>query len=184
MDRSVEELVALARDRAADSSRSADAFAELARRFEPTALAIAYARLQDATDAADVVQEAFLRAWERLDTLDDASRFAQWLGRMARNLAIDLRRRRQPLSLEGAQDPQAPGRIDDALVLGEQAEQINRALRALDDVSRECVVLRYFQDLSSKEIGELLELSPAAVDMRLSRARTQLKERLINLLGD
>jgi hypothetical protein len=46
------------------------------------------------------------------------------------------------------------------------------------------VTLRYFQNLSSKQIGELADLSPAAVDMRLSRARSQLRERLGDLVGN
>lgn len=186
MERSVEELVALARDRGDGqaSKDGAEAFAQLILRFEPTALSIAYARLANAADAGDVVQEAFLRAWERLDTLDDASRFAHWLGRMVRNLAIDLRRRRKSLPLDDSFDPPAGGSVDDAIQRREQAGQIDRALQSLDDVSRECVVLRYYQELSSREIGELLELSPAAVDMRISRARGQLKERLAGMFGD
>ena len=83
MDRSVEELVAAAR------LHDAEAFTALIRRFEGVALSIAYAHARHASDAADLVQEAFLRAWQRLDSLDDPGRFGHWLGRMVRNLAID-----------------------------------------------------------------------------------------------
>jgi RNA polymerase sigma factor (sigma-70 family) len=60
----------------------------------------------------------------------------------------------------------------------ETAQRIDRALHCLDEQSRQAVVLRYYENLSSKQIGELLELSAAAVDMRLSRARALLRERL------
>jgi RNA polymerase sigma factor (sigma-70 family) len=58
----------------------------------------------------------------------------------------------------------------------ESGERLAAALETLDEVSRTAVVLRYFDNLSSKQIGELLELAPAAVDMRLMRARKALRE--------
>ena len=52
------------------------------------------------------------------------------------------------------------------------------AIVCADEQTRTAVVLRYYENLSSRQIGELLELSPAAVDMRLSRARAELREKL------
>lgn len=168
---SVEHLVLRAR------LHDAEAFAELIRRYEGIALSIAYAQTRNRADAGDLVQDAFLRAWTRLDSLDEPARFGHWLARMVRNLAIDLRRRKRPASLDMRVD--LPDADDPAPIeQQEQKRQIDRALGALDELSRTCVVLRYYENLSSKEIGELLDLSPAAVDMRLSRARNQLKERL------
>ncbi len=172
MQVSVEELVSRAR------LHDADAFAELIQRYEGVALSVAYAQTRNAADAGDIVQEAFLRAWQRLDSLDDPSRFAHWISRMVRNLAIDLRRRRKPLPLDDSFDPPdvlkhvAPTEID------EQKQQIEQAIQSLDEMSRECVVLRYYEQMSSKQIADLLGITAAAVDMRLSRARNQLKDRL------
>lgn len=169
---SVEQLVLRAK------LHDADAFAELIQRYEGIALSIAYAHTRNRADAGDLVQDAFLRAWTRLDSLDDPSRFGHWLGRMVRNLAIDLRRRKRPGSLDMSIDVPDDAFETSPIERQEQKRQIDRALGALDELSRSCVVLRYYENLSSKEIGELLDLSPAAVDMRLSRARNQLKERL------
>jgi RNA polymerase sigma-70 factor (ECF subfamily) len=58
----------------------------------------------------------------------------------------------------------------------ERDHSLAEALTVLDDVTRSVVVLRYYDNLPSKRIGELLELTPAAVDMRLSRARQQLRQ--------
>ena len=156
----------------------ADAFAELIRRFEGIALSIAYSTTGNSADAGDVTQDAFLRAWQRLDSLEDPSRFGHWLGRMVRNLSIDLRRKRRPGSLEhtwdisAGQDPSVP------MEQREARGRIDRALETLDDITRQCVTMRYYENLSSKEIGSILDLSPAAIDMRLSRARTTLRETL------
>jgi RNA polymerase sigma-70 factor (ECF subfamily) len=155
----------------------AEAFAELIRRFEGIALSVAYARLRNAADAGDVVQEAFLRAWQKIDSLEDATRFGHWLGRMVRNLAIDFHRRKRPSLLEG-DVASGHAAVSASMEVAERRRQIDDALGELDDMSRQCVVMRYFDNLSSKEIGTALNVSPAAVDMRLSRARSQLRASL------
>jgi RNA polymerase sigma factor (sigma-70 family) len=197
---------ARARSGGADAQDAAAAFGLLIRHYERTALALAYSTLGgDAATAGDVAQEAFLRAWQRLDELKQPDRFPAWLARMVRNLAIDARRRRgarrealgdlaqvdHPAAAGGSRDgamrrSQSSARsLESAghdplgtLDRHETAQRIDRAMSHLDEQSRQAVVLRYYENLSSKQIGELLELSPAAVDMRLSRARAQLRERL------
>lgn len=172
MEVTVEELVARAR------LHDSEAFTALIERFEGIALSIAYTQSRNAADARDLVQECFMRAWQRLDTLDDPSRFGHWLGRMVRNLAIDWRRRKKPGSLDTTIDFPGDGPAEPPMERAEQKGQIDQALASLDEQSRACVTLRYYEGLSSKQIGELLDLTAAAVDMRLSRARTLLRERL------
>lgn len=158
----------------------AQAFAALIERFERSALATAYGALGDANLAADVVQEAFLRAWQRLRELRQPSQFAGWLLRMVRNLAIDAQRRRTSLRLvepsEEVPDP-CPDPVE-AVASDETHRRVVQALSRLDELSRSVVVLRYYEGMSSREIGEVLSLSASAVDMRLSRARARLHELL------
>jgi len=162
----------------------AEAFTLLIRRYERVALSIAYSVLGNADAAGDVVQDAFLRAWERLKELKEPARFATWLCGITRNLAIDVHRRGRHMKLSiDAASPQAAGLVDERsgndplteLDRREQAAMVASALESLDDVTRPAVILRYYDGLSSKEIGQILGMSPAAVDMRLSRARQQLK---------
>jgi len=179
--------------------KDAAAFTELIGRYERMALSIAYSVLGDATAAGDVAQEAFLRAWERLGDLKHPARFGPWLSGVVRNGAIDARRRLrlQPRSMpehpgaaravsagapQDARDARwAPDPLDE-LSRRERRDQLAAALADLDEVSRSAVVLRYYDGLSSKEIGELLNLAPTAVDMRLSRARQQLR-RILEAAG-
>ncbi len=172
LDRTIEQLVARAK------LHDAQAFSELIARFEGIAMSIAYAHTRNSADAGDVVQDVFLKAWQRIDSLDDNSRFPHWLGRMVRNQAIDLRRRKRPMLLEPDFDPAGQSNVISDIEVDENKVSINKALNSLDELSRSCIMLRYYENLSSKEIGELLDISPAAVDMRLSRARSQLKQRL------
>lgn len=178
-------------------TKDPSAFTDLIRRFERTALSVAYAVLGDGDRAGEVVQEAFVRTWERLTDLNDPDRFGPWLCGVVRNLATDVRRRQRlaPKSetdlvatRTGPSDDEAGGMIAadplavdplDALTRREQVRLVAEALGVLDEQTRTAVVMRYYEDLSSKEIGRLLDLSPAAVDMRLSRARQQLRQRLL-----
>lgn len=179
--------------------KDAAAFAQLIGRHERAALSVAFGVVGDATGAGDVVQEAFIRAWERLpDLKKEPARFGPWLCGIVRNMAIDAIRRarseprassatpamRDARSRErGNGDGPAGGHaysLDPSqdLARRERDDAVAVALAALDDVSRSAVVLRYYDGMSSKQIGDLLGLAPAAVDMRLTRARRQLRERL------
>lgn len=158
----------------------ADAFAELIARFERTALAVAYGVLADGDAAGDVVQDAFVRAWRRLADLREPQRFGPWLCSMVRNLAHDAQRRARRESRARAAVPSTVqvDRGDDPAVHVERREsdeRITAAIESLDELSRAAVVMRYYEGMTSKQIAPLLGLTPAAVDMRLMRARQLLR---------
>jgi RNA polymerase sigma-70 factor, ECF subfamily len=183
-----QEFVALVQQ---SQQRDPAAFTQLIRRYERTALSVAFSALGgapgDGERAGDVVQEAFVRAWERLSDLKEPGSFGPWLCGIVRNLAIDMLRRSR---LRPVADPEnvdpfqrvAPDPHDE-LDLQEQRRFVAEALQELDETSRPVVVMRYYEDLSSKEIGEALGIAPAAVDMRLSRARQQLRKKLEGRVG-
>jgi len=160
--------------------KDAEAFAALVRQFERLALSIAFGVLGDASAASDVAQDAFIRAWERLGDLREPERFGTWLCGITRNLAIDALRRRkttEPLSAVSEAADAMRWTADPVTEAGRREEQkrIASAIASLDELSRLVVVMRYYENASSKEIAEALDLTPASVDMRLSRARRQLK---------
>jgi RNA polymerase sigma factor (sigma-70 family) len=177
----VQELVSRARNRAAGDTGAADAFATLIERYERAALAVAHALLHDPDRAGDAVQDGFLRAWQELPKLQDAARFGGWLMQIVRNAAIDQRRRVKPTASEfpdlaaASPDPSA------ATADRERDAQVKAALETLDETTRTAVMLRYYEGHSAKEIAELLDMSPPAVDMRLSRGRALLREKLADL---
>jgi len=178
LDQDVLRLVSRAR------RRDPSAFAELIQRYERTALAVAYAQLHDAHRAGDAVQEAFLRAWQELPRLQEAVKFGGWLLQIVRHAAIDARRRIRPSVPEfpdlAAKNADPARELEDA----EQSAKVKEALAVLDETTRTAVVMRYYEGLSAKEIGAALEMTPAAVDMRLSRARSQLRDVLAPLAGE
>lgn len=173
---SLRELVGRAR------RRDAAAFGRLIESHERSALAVALAILGDPSAAGDAVQEAFLKMWQRLPELKEPERFSGWCTQVVRNAALDARRRRRPAT--GRQDVHAaelpPFAHDPAAGLerAESRDRLDAALAELDELTRTIVVLRYYDGLNSQRIGEMLDLSPAAVDMRLCRARNELRQKL------
>jgi len=164
--------------------KDANAFSTLIERFEKSALALAYSVLHNADRAGDVVQEAFIRAWQELHKLQEPQRFAGWFMQIVRNLAIDAHRRIRPALSEY---PELEGKTempDFAMETQEKASEIEEALTELDETTRTCVMMRYYDGKSAREIAELLQLSAPAVDMRLSRGRALLRNRLVHLLAE
>lgn len=158
----------------------ASAFEALIHRHERLALGVAFASLQDAPLAADVVQEAFVKAWRRLADLSQPASFAAWLCGIVRNLCVDHRRRKRVATCDLQQ---AAGEVDarcehpmEAIHRRETAHRIEAALAHLDELTRSAIVLRYYENLTSRQIAELLDVSAASIDMRLMRGRAMLKE--------
>jgi len=140
--------------------------------------AMALARGVGPSLAEDLAQETFLRAWRHfglLATLEPPARRA-WLIRVLRNLAYDVRQREVlPIDIEAEPDRAA-------LDSGERAAlrlDVARALSCLEEPDREIVVLRYFLELNSREIGEILALPEGSVRRRLMACRRQLRQRLL-----
>jgi RNA polymerase sigma factor (sigma-70 family) len=177
----------------------AAAFAALVDAYERVALAVAYSVTSDAGGAGDVVQDAFLKAWQRVGDLKEPEKFGGWLCGIVRNLAIDAARahavrsavhgHRNDNGFSGASHDgggpefavaQDNGPLDE-LDRRDRRDRVAEALQRLDEVSRSTLVLRYYENLSSKQIGELLGLAPTAVDMRLMRARRTLRGFLVDL---
>ena len=144
-------------------------------------------------DARDLTQEAFLKAFEKLEGFRHESGFYTWLFRIAVNLARTHRRnsaRRRTISLDGGSelagtqaeslarqlpDPASdePGRAMDS---AELQGSVVRALLELDDDFRAVVVLRDIEGFDYQEIAAILEVPPGTVKSRLHRARAALAE--------
>ncbi len=162
-----------------------DAFAALVRRHQDGLYTLSYRMLGHREDAADVVQEAFLRAWEKLKTLRQAP-FKHWLYRIAVNLCHDQHRARKAQGLP-PDDPQQqilrlrsadPG-PESAALQRERVRVVAEAVAALPEEFRAPLVLRDVRDLSYEHIAEVLEIPVGTVKSRLSRGRLQVHHRLL-----
>ena len=167
------------------------AFEELVRRYDRNVFRIAQHITQNREDAEDVVQDAFLKAFEHLEGFQGNSRFYTWLVRIAVNEALMKLRRRRPermVSLDEevkTEDDSVPREVADWSPNPEQMynqaelrEILTRTIQGLPAGFRTVFVLRDVEGLSTEETAQALDLSIPAVKSRLLRARLQLRDRL------
>ena len=170
-----------------------EAFGILVRRYQdrlyPTLLRLTGC----AEDAHDLLQDAFVRAFEKLGRFHGDSSFYTWIYRIAVNLALSDRRRRRPgrswpTGPDGAalDPPSDPDQSDPALPLerAEREERVQRALDALAPDHRAVVVLKDLDGLRYEQIAAILGVPVGTVRSRLHRARGELRERLRDLFDE
>ena len=157
-----------------------DAFAVLVERYKDAVQNLAYRMLGNTTEAEDVTQETFVRAYTQLATYKPAHKFSTWVLSIASHLAIDQLRRRRFLALPLDDVPFLEWIVDSgtspeqSALEGEQQDEIQVYLQRLPSKYRAVIVLRYWYDFSYEEIARTLELTPALVKARLHRARELL----------
>ena len=162
----------MARVRAGDRS----AFDALVHAYMRQAFQLAYRVVNHREDAEDLVQEAFLAAYQYLDSYDASRPFGPWLMRIVLNRGANLRRSRARRETEPETDAVSPA--PSALDESERAEarvQLTRAMATLSERQRMIVTLFDVDGLTSTEIGEMLDLSPGTVRWHLHEARGTLR---------
>lgn len=140
-------------------------------------------------DARDVAQDAFVKAFLKLETFERSSAFYTWLYRIAFNAAVSCKRRQKPtVSIDqqreqwGQDPPGGDAPPEDRLERQELAGQVQTALSRLSEEYRTIVVLREIDGCDYETIAEVLELPVGTVRSRLHRARLQLRAELKQVL--
>jgi RNA polymerase sigma-70 factor (ECF subfamily) len=164
-----------------------EALAPLMERHYRRMYRIALSYLRQPDDALDVVQEAFVRAFQSASRWDGSAEAGPWLARITVNLAIDRwrrnRRRAQTFTPLGESDHAAAladlSPSPDRRVQGREAgERVAAALSRLPERQRAVVVLRHYQDMSLEEIAGTLGMSLGTVKSSLHRALNRMREAL------
>jgi len=150
------------------------AFRPLVETYEAAVFGLCRRLLRDATEAEDLSQETFLRAYRRLAELEDPNRFGAWLFQIARSLCRDRVRRRitERVALE-----RHVQQIRWTAVDSDGAAPIVDALNELPEAERRALEFKYFDGLSYEEIAARLGLTFARVDHLIRRARSRLGRR-------
>lgn len=158
-----------------------EAFARVVEAYSGPVYNLCYRMLGGPFEAEDAAQETFLKAFKALRRYDRDRPFKTWLLSIASHHCIDRLRRRRlnlvPLAdslgeemAHGGPDP------EQAMLAGERQMRVATMLERLKPKERAAIILRYWHDLSYREIGETLNLSTGAVKSRLHRARKELAQ--------
>jgi RNA polymerase sigma-70 factor (ECF subfamily) len=164
-------------------------FQLLVSRYQESLFRIAYSMVRDSDVAADLVQDAFIRAYVNLARCRRRERFRVWLITLLRNRVLDhlKEKRRKDASLS---DDDVLRRAEARPLRGVESDEryalralMEDALERLSEPLREAFVLRHVEELSIAEVAELLGTGESAIKMRLQRAREQLQRALEPDLG-
>ena len=162
-----------------------EAYTDLVHRWAARITALCHARLGRADVAEELTQETLVRGFEQLASLADPARFGPWLAGIAANTCRDWLKSRQnsqvPFSTLGtpAGPTEAAGPShEEAVERRDEAARLLAEVEALPEELRTIVMLYYYQDVTYRDLAQLLDVSPATVNARLTRARALLRSRL------
>jgi len=169
------------------------AFERLFERHRQLVYRFAYQMASRRDDAEDIVQEAFVRAYQNLAKYRDEAKFTTWLLRIVTNLCTDMARmsqRRQALEQQEAGGSllwMTRGDTDDPvenLTSDMRVAALRKALAALPLHHRSVIVLRDLEGKEYSEVAEILGCTVGGAKLRVLRARRALRDRIAPLLGE
>ena len=165
-------------ERTRDGDRRA--FSELVRRHQAVVYRSCYRILGDREDAKDASQEAFIRAYRKLDTFRGRSTFRTWILRVAINVSLNEHSRRElpRAGIATAEDIPGPEAPETELMRSEAAARIHEALQLVQPNHRAAIVLHDLEGLSYRETAEVLGNTEGTARSWAYRGRKRLKELL------
>jgi RNA polymerase sigma-70 factor (ECF subfamily) len=169
-----------------------DAYGALVRAYSAAVFRVAFRIVGNEADAQEIVQEAFLRGYLRLESFQHRSSFGTWIYRIAVNCALGRLRRSgpdlqyQPGSENDPEENTVQGVAEDAdperlLLSHEIHAAVKVAMRRLTPTEKTAFVLRHHEDRSMSEIGEILGMAPNAAKQAVYRAVQKLRQALAPL---
>ena len=153
-----------------------EAYAELVRRHAAAVAAVCASRVGARGPVVDMVQEAFLRGFRMIATLEDPAKFPAWVCGIAVRACLDWlkAKERGQVSLDILPESSAPAEAED-----ERGAALRKEVEALPEIYREALTLFYYRKLSYQDMGRALGISAAAVNARLTKARAMLRDKLV-----
>jgi len=164
-----------------------EAFGELVLRYQDRLYNTIYRLLEHGEDARDVVQDAFLSAYQSLKSFKGDSLFFTWLYRIAVNTAISHKRKQKiVLRLQGGgeglaepADPSEANRPEHAMEMAEEEKRVHEALNRLSQEHRVVLIMKDMEGQKYEDMAEILQVPIGTIRSRLHRARLEFREILL-----
>lgn len=165
-----------------------DSFAALVQAYQKPLYNFLLKMTFSKEDAEEILQEVFIKVYNRLYTYDDRFSFSTWIYRITINTYKSEYRKKKRNSMIAYFD-ELPGELysledcpEEALEIKEHTREIIKILSCLKEDQRMAFILKHLQDLSYKEVGDAMRLSPEAARMKVHRAKVILIERFEALM--
>jgi len=153
------------------------AFAFIINRYKNRIYAVVLRMVKNPEDAKDLVQECFIKVYGQLDKYDRKGSFASWIYRVSVNHCMDTFRKKQPHTVEYSDETGGGTLTPEVIYLQkEKYKQLENLLSSLKKEDRLIVLLKYTNDLSYEDIGELLDIPVHTVANRIHRAKNQMRK--------
>jgi RNA polymerase sigma-70 factor (ECF subfamily) len=160
-----------------------NAFGTLVERYQKPIFNLMYRMAGSSDKAADLTQETFIRAYQKLERFHPGKKFFPWLYSIGLNLARDFARKKTwnpeagyPLNPESFSGCNSPGDQHDRMCESLEFLRLEKALDELPLIYREALILRYHDECSMRDIAAALDLSVSAAKMRVHRGLDMLRE--------
>lgn len=159
------------------------AFAALVRAVQRPVYGLCLRLLRTEAEACEVAQETFLRAYQNLDRYDESRPFDLWALTIARNLCLDILRRRTRLRTENVDEhaqalPSGEASLEEEAIAKQERRSLEEAMATLSVQDREVLALYYVQKRTTREIAQVMNVAPGTIMARLFRAREKLRRRM------
>lgn len=164
-----------------------EAFEGLVRKYQDAVYGLAFHITGNFTEAQDVAQQAFVTAYMKLPQLKEPGKFIHWLKRITANECVAWHRQRQRMQqFQGNMENfnATVSTPDQELEEKELEIAVQKAMESLSKKNRLAISLYYIDGLTQREVGSFLGIPTSTVGNRISRARKQLKEEMINMVED
>ena len=179
-------------NRLINKARNGDkaAFGTLVKKYQQQVLYLAFDIVGDYDEAKDIAQEAFIRAYSKLNQFEKRARFSTWLYRITVNLALDVYRKRkryplkpldkslQEIESQNLKNESLSINSDGAVEFDEMRIKLNAALDELTENQKTAAILKYFHQKSSKEIADIMGCAESTARIHIHRALGNLKKLL------
>lgn len=161
------------------------AYGVLVDRYKYLIFTLACRLLKNKEDAEEIAQDTFVKAFEALETFKGDAKFSSWLYRIAYRKSLDRikQNKRKPflnsIDDDGVRELKASGSILEAIDRKERSKLLKATINRLPEIDSALVMLYYYEQLTIREISEIMDMSQNAIKVRLFRSRKQLEYLLV-----
>jgi RNA polymerase sigma-70 factor (ECF subfamily) len=161
------------------------AYGVLVDRYKYLIFTLACRLLKNKEDAEEIAQDTFVKAFEALETFKGDAKFSSWLYRIAYRKSLDRikQNQRQPflnsIDDEGVKELKASGSILEAIDRKERSQHLKATIDRLPEIDAALVTLYYYEQLTIREISEIMDMSQSTIKVRLFRCRKHLEDLLV-----
>ena len=156
-----------------------EAYSELINLYGNKLLKATYLIIKDEKHAEDIVQETFIRVFKYIKNFKGDSSIYTWIYRISHNVTMDFLKSSTPTIVYEDYHEESSDNIEDTTILNMEIDDMRMALDSLNYIYKQVLVLFYFEDLSIREICQILDEKEGTIKSRLSRGRLELKKFLV-----